>query len=112
MSSFTLDDIRAAAEQKYGSLDIDLGDKTVRLLNALRLPKEDRKALSALQDRLDTDSGDAEEVLTEALIMISENDTQAEWLLEAVDGDLAVMAEIFERWVKGSQSGEASASES
>ena len=115
MPAFTLDDIRAAAEAKYGSTDIEVGGRTVRLLNPLRLKKKNRDALMAVQKRLDAEDTDAaeldqEKLLSDAIGLVAETPAQAKALLDAVDGDLAVLAEIFETYGRGTQAGEASAS--
>jgi DNA-binding ferritin-like protein (Dps family) len=108
--SYSLDDIRAAAEKKYGSVDILVGETTVSLVNALRLPKEKRTALFAVQEELDSDAEnqrDQEEVLADALRLVAATDEQAAVLLDAIGDDLAVMAEIFSTYAKGTQAGEA-----
>lgn len=113
MASYTLDDIRAAADAKYGSTDIELDEKTtVHLLNPLRLPKDKRAELMRIQDVLDKDGSDVdqEEALTNALRLVADHPKKADALIKAVDGDLAVLASIFETYVKGTQAGEASAS--
>ncbi|MEU7570332.1 phage tail assembly protein [Micromonospora sp. NPDC049240] len=109
-NTVSLDDIRAAAEAKYGSLDIPLGSLTVRLLNPLRLSKKNRDALTSVQNRLDEDGADQEVLLREALTVIAEHPTQAKALLKEIGEDLAVMATIFERYAAGTQAGEASPS--
>lgn len=111
MASYSLDDIRAAAERKYGSTDISLGDDTVRLLNPLRLPKARRDALLALQEEMGNDDADQAELLAQAIRTIAESEKAAEKLLEAVDGDLAILAEIFGHYGESTQVGEASASQ-
>ncbi|NEA50457.1 phage tail assembly protein [Streptomyces sp. SID10815] len=110
MASFSLDDIRAAAEARYGSTDIELADRTVRLLNPLRLSKAKRDDLSALQDHLGADGADQEALMSEAIRLVAESDSAADALLDVVNGDLALLAEIFDRYGKGTQVGEASAS--
>jgi hypothetical protein len=121
MATFTLDSIRDAAEKKYGSTDIDLGDDNiVRLLNPLRLPKEKRKALMSIQDRLDTEEKEGEEkeevdqeaVLADAIRLVAEDSKQAEKLLKVVGDDMAMLAEIFSTYTGEAQVGEASASQS
>lgn len=111
MASFSLDDIRAAAERKYGSTDITLGEDTVRLLNPLRLPKARRDALLALQEEMGKDDADQAELLAQAIRTIAESEKAADKLLEAVDGDLAILAEIFGHYGESTQVGEASASQ-
>lgn len=110
MSTFMLDDIRAAAEAKYGSTDIDLGTRTVKLLNPLRLPKKQRDALMAVQEKLNGEGADQEALLSEALSLVADSPTAAKALLAAVGGDLAVLVEVFKRYSEGTQAGEASAS--
>ncbi|WP_432006305.1 phage tail assembly protein [Streptomyces parvus] len=113
MASFTLDDIRAAADAKYGSTDIKVDEKTtVHLLNPLRLAKEKREKLSTIQDRMDADDADQEALLAEAVVLVADHPKKGEALLKAVNGDLAVLAQIFETYSKGTQAGEASASAS
>ncbi|QDP44220.1 tail assembly chaperone [Streptomyces phage Celia] len=106
MAQFTLDDIRAAAEAKYGATEIDLGDGNVcRLLNPLRLPKTKRDELTSLQDKLEEDGVDQEQVLGDAIKLVAESASAANELLKAVGGDLAVLAQIFETYGKGTQVG-------
>jgi len=50
MATFTLDDIRDAADKQFASLDIPLsGDRILRLRNPLRLTSEERAELTAVQ---------------------------------------------------------------
>src|SRR5690349_8995707 len=85
MATFSLDDIKAAAEAKYGSTDID----GCELLNPLRLPKKKRDALMDLQHELDKDGADQETLLADAIRLVAASKTKAEKLIEAIDGDLA-----------------------
>ena len=113
MAQFSLDDIRAAADAKYGSTDIQVDEKTtVSLLNPLRLSKEKRDELSSLQNKLDSEDEDVdqEQVLADAIRLVADNDKKVDVLLKAVGGDLALLAQIFETYGKGAQVGEASAS--
>jgi hypothetical protein len=109
MATFSLDDIRAAADAKYGSTDIQLDEKTtVVLRNPLRLSKDERGELAGLQGKLvgddDLDQGD---VLADAIRLVAKDKKAAEKLIEQVAGDLAVLASIFETYTKGTQAGEA-----
>jgi len=111
LASYTLDDIRAAADAKYASTDIDLGSgDVVHLVNPLRLPKASRDALHALQDSLERDDADQQALLEDAIRLVSDNGQKADALLTAIGGDLAILAEIFETYSKSTQVGEASAS--
>lgn len=87
----------------------------VRLLNPLRLSKEKRQKLIDTQRQLDTDAEhaadiDQEALLSESIRIVAATPKQATFLLDAVGGDLAVLAEIFAEYSKGAQVGEASAS--
>lgn len=104
---FTLDDLREAADAKYGSFlihGVGPSGMTVELVNALRLPKEVRDRLNKLEE--DKSIG-AEESIPEILKMIAKTPKQGDALLKALDGDLAIMALIFENYSKGTQAGEA-----
>ncbi|GGN40157.1 hypothetical protein GCM10010109_68860 [Actinoplanes campanulatus] len=112
VSTFTLDSIREAAEAKYGSTDIELPNGSeVRLVNVLKLKKDKRAALIALQDGMREDGADQEEMINEAFRLVAATPAQAEALIEAIEGDLTVAAELFQRYVKGTQVGEASGSQ-
>lgn len=115
--SFTLDDIRAAAEEKYGSTTIILGDMEVELVNVLRLPKERRDVIlnlakSADVDEEDVDVDETRETMLEGLRAACRTKEQGKALTEALGDDLPLVAEVFSRYTQGTQSGEASPSQS
>lgn len=108
MSQFSLDDIRAAAEAKFGHMDITLSeDENVRLINVLRLPKEKRELVMKIDDRLDEEGADQGDVLADLIRTVSESEEQANKLIEAVGDDLSVLIQIFSDYTKGTQVGEA-----
>ncbi|MEU0739259.1 phage tail assembly protein [Streptomyces sp. NPDC006134] len=109
MASYTLDDIRKAAEARYGSTDIEVGGTVVRLLNPLRLPKARREELTTLQDRIN-EGGDQEQLFAKAIRLVAQNETAADALLAEIGEDLAVLAQVFEVYGEATQVGEASAS--
>lgn len=112
MATFTLDDIRAAAEAKYGSTDIDLGNGDVlSLVNPLRLPKEKRDRLSAIQESAEEEGADQGDVMREAIRIVASDQNKAEHFLSLVGDDLAVLATVFSTYTEGTQMGEASASQ-
>ena len=86
-NTFSLDDIRAAAERKYGDVVINISaDLSVKLINPLRLHDDRRDALGALQERLNASAaGESDEsqrsLLEEGLVLVSERD--GEKLVEA-----------------------------
>lgn len=107
MATFTLDDIRAAAEAKYGSTDIDTGERTVSLLNPLRLGKLKRKRLNEIQQQLSEDDADQEALLADALRVVAATEGQARHLLDELGDDLALLVATFERYSEGTQAPEA-----
>jgi hypothetical protein len=119
MATFTLDDIREAAEAKYGSTDIQVDDVLVRLLNPLRLTKVKRTALIAYQKDLeakDGEDGDSEdvdqaEVFQAILRLVAATEHQGDVLIAELGDDLALLASVFEMYSAGTQAGEASASQ-
>lgn len=111
MAGYTLDDIRAAADRKYGSTDISLDDTvTVRLLNPLRLSRSRRDELATLQDRMAEEGADQEGLMKEALLLVADTPAKGKALLKAIGDDLATLAATFEAYGAGTQMGEASAS--
>ncbi|WP_236246467.1 phage tail assembly protein [Streptomyces sp. CC210A] len=106
MASYTLDDIRSAAEARYGSTDITVRDRVVRLLNPLRLSKAKREKLTALQDQIN-EGADQEELLADAIRLVAEHDSAASALLAEIGEDLAVLAQVFEFYGQATQAGEA-----
>ena len=112
MSTFSLDDIRAAADAKFGHTDIKLNDdETLRLTNALQLPKAIRKELEGFQDRLDEDGADTEEILSDVIRLVATDKKLADKYLTALDGNLALIVQTFSSYNEGTQMGEASTSQ-
>ncbi|PSL04135.1 hypothetical protein CLV30_106140 [Haloactinopolyspora alba] len=120
MTAFTLDDIRAYAEEKYADVTITLpdaeresGEFKVVMLNPLRLGKEARDEVSRLQAVLDKnkdadeeDDVDQEAVLREVLGTVCERPIQGEKLNAALS-DLTMVAAVFDKYTKGTSAGEA-----
>ena len=113
MANFSLDDIRSAAEAKYGSLEITFDEgKTLVMLNPLKLDKATRKEIASLQDKNDEADSDQEEILSEMIVKAASNKEIAADFLAVVGGDLTIIAEVLDRYGKLTQVGEASASAS
>jgi hypothetical protein len=127
--SFSLDDIRAAADKKYGSYDVDLSDGTVvKLRNVLRLSKVERKELAKLESELkvkpkDADeNGDVEtevdeevdqqEILEKQLVIVAHNKAAGKALIKEINGDFGLLLHIYTEWGSSTELGEATASES
>jgi predicted HAD superfamily phosphohydrolase len=104
MATFSLDEIREAADKKFGHTDIQVGDTNVRLVNALQLPKEKREALSKLQDDEDLEQAD----LFAAMVrIVARSEHEASVLLDAVGDNVAYLVGIFEAYNKSTELGEA-----
>lgn len=113
-TKITLDDIRAAAEAKYGSYDIDLGDgRTLVMRNPLRLNKDERAQLTALQTTTDEDvEVDQEQGFADIIRLVAAHKGTADEFLGAVGDDLVILVETIQGYQKACQVGEASASAS
>lgn len=102
MPEFTLEDIREAADKRFGPTILKIKGGSVELQNFMRLPKETRKALADL-DAEDVD--DAEEKFDQIIRLAAKTEAQASRLISALD--LADKAAVIEMWTKGTQLGEA-----
>lgn len=110
MPKITLDDIRKAADEKYGPLvieGVDGGD--VELLNPARLSKQKRNALKAVVGDEELDEGDR---LAEIVKITAKSPSHSKRLLAAFKDDLGALAVILESYNAGAQMGEASPSAS
>lgn len=111
MKTITLDSIREAVEAKYASYDVEYAEgKVVRLLNAIRIDKDKRDKLLDLQRALKEDGADQAALLADCLRAVADNKARADELIKAVNGDLAILMELFSEYSKATQVGEASAS--
>lgn len=110
MNRVSLDEIRTAAEKKYGDLTVALPDgTTVTLRSPLRLSKQERELLGDVEQLAGT--GDPE-VVTEALRIAAATPDDARRLLAALGDDLPAAAVLFEQWATAVSVGEASPSAS
>ena len=115
--ALTLDDIRAAVGRKYASTDIDFGGSDVLVLrNPIRLPKTDRKALMALQEKFEPTEDDDEldgpkEAMKGVLLVAAADKAVAEEFLSLIaedEGDeLPVLTEVFTTYMNEGQVGDA-----
>jgi hypothetical protein len=105
MASYTLDDIRAAADTKYAATEFPFGDDTLVLRNALRLSKEERKELNKIQDSIKEDPEDG---MVKALMLVTADKAVAQKFIdEVVAGDTALLATVFDLYIGGPEAGEA-----
>lgn len=114
----TLADIRAAAERKYGSYEIELDKgRVLTLRHALRLPDKERDELFALIQTVRSEGGSEEQnfgvlvgAIRQMVRLIGDNTERADELIESIGDDLTVMMEIFEGYTEVAMPGEASPS--
>lgn len=110
MATISLQDIRDAADRKYGPLVIEgVEGGDVTLLNALRLSKDKRMALAALDDEDDLDIQDK---LEQIIRLAAASTDDADRLLGAFGDDLGQLAETLQSYSGKTQLGEASTSPS
>lgn len=113
MATYTLDDIREAADKKYGGLTIELGEgHGVTLRNVLRLSREERGKIEQLQDREDESVDETIEGLREAVLTLADSSDNGRALLDLIGDDAALLIHIFKTWQGQTQAGEAQPSES
>lgn len=116
--TLSLDDLRQQIETSYGPLVIDLGGgRTVRLLPALRLPRERRALMTEAFNEMSghDETGDLNAMvdkLSAALRTVCEDDAAADRLLEAVGDDGQLMNEIFKEYQEATGLGDRSPSDS
>ena len=105
-----LDDIRAAAERKFGSVVVELSDgSVVELKNMLRLSREKRDKFAELVEANKSEEGIAEDP-AEFFLSVFEvigGDGTADKLRREFGGDAALFATLFEMYSEGSEVGEA-----
>lgn len=121
---FTLDDIRDAAEAKYGSTWVVTDEQEIELVNLLRLPKEKRDVILSLSKKAEKPSkGEGEESeesvdidemrddLKAGLTAACRTTEQANALMAFVGDDTALVMQVFTMYTKETQAGEASPSQ-
>ena len=113
MAGMQLDDIRRAADEKYGPYVIEgVEGGPVTLLNPIRLSKEKRANLTGLQRVQEDPAADHDRLLRDMVRIVAESTSDAERLLEEIGDDNAVLAELLNAYGRAVQPGEASPSPS
>lgn len=107
----SLDSARERVEEKYASVFIPVGNTEAEMVSPVRLPKEKRAKLADMQDALREDDADQVAVLEDIFRLVTKTKGQADSLLKAIDGDLALLIEVFTEYSEASQVGEASPSQ-
>lgn len=116
-TTYSLDDIRAAADQKYGSSKIDLGSgRVVELRNIIRLSSEERAQFTNLAKKDENKDKDVTEVdlqkqLSDVLRILA-GEEQAKVLLGVVGDHIDYMSEIIDRYMEDQKGPKAEGSQS
>lgn len=111
--ALTLSDIRKAADKKFApwSLDLEDGKAPVVLKNPVRLDKKVRDSVKTLQEDLQKPGAELGDVVGQILAKIADTPAQGKRLVDAADGDAAVLLQMLNSWMEGEDVGEASASQ-
>ena len=110
----TLDDIKEAAEKRFGNVEVPLDESTVVVLrNPLRLSDEERAELVGMQDRANEaeESEDQSKYFEEMLLIVADSKTKARRLIDSFNGDLTEMVTLVQLYQEHTQMGEASPSQ-
>lgn len=114
MATFTLENLREAADRKYAPTIIETPDRTYTLPNLLRLAPEKRSEIEGLladaEKYVDEDASGSdlnEQIeLFEKLLIAAEVDGKGQELLDLID-DPAIVMDIVTEWLEATQAGEA-----
>lgn len=110
MPSFSFDDIREAAERKFGPYTITgLEGGDVTLVNYLQLDKSKRDKIDGLDDDAEKSADDR---LTEVIRLAAKTPADSKRLLAAAGNNLALLRSVIDGWTEASQVGEAQPSSS
>lgn len=114
--AFTLDNLREAVEKKYAGFPVQYGadvTETVTLRAAIRLSKAERKQLSTLAKKLQTE-GDKEQneddvlkALADMLVVVADSPEAGSKLVAALNSDLAAIVTLWGEYQAATEPGEA-----
>ena len=110
LNTLTLDDINEKADAKFASVTIPLDEhRSVVLVNALQLEREERKRLREIQTDIDAnEDGDIADGLEAAIRIAARGDSEgAELLLAKLGGNVAKLSVVVNHYSKVTEAGEA-----
>lgn len=113
MATFTIDELREAADKKYAPTVIEAGDKTYTLPTLLRLKSDRRKQVIQLLENLESELGEDTgkslegglDAFRKLIVEVEENGNGQE-LVDLIDDDV-VLIDVVNAWLDGIQAGEA-----
>lgn len=114
MATFTLENLREAADKKYAPTVIEAGDDSFTLQNLLRMEDSRRKRVSKLLEKADALSDEKETAkdfdatvkIFREIVVEAEANGRGKELVELVNDD-AVLIDVVTAWLEASQAGEA-----
>lgn len=116
MATFSLDQLKADVESNYKALELEVGkDDVIELSNVLRLPKEDRTKVAGLLDGLQEaiEDNDLDAIERDALeVLVLAAGKRGKDLEKLLDGNVALIIDLLQKWQEGTQAGEADSSKS
>lgn len=115
MATFTLTDLRNEVTKKYAPTVIENGDDKYILQNLMQMPEKQRRAIEALVDSIQDEPEDGDNVESQTgvfrqIIVAAEGNGRGEELLDLLGDNLAMLVELVNSWMEGTQLGEASQS--
>ncbi|WP_024816969.1 phage tail assembly protein [Arthrobacter sp. 31Y] len=118
MTQVTLADVQNAAAKKHGNYSVFVDDDTLTFLNPLRLPKEKRERIAALNsaefyaEGAEGEGWDKWDMYQEIFRISAKSEEHFTKLHNAIGDDPAVWEELFDALNTVAELGEASPSES
>lgn len=114
MATFTLDDIRAAADRKFGGMTIPLSDGTnVEMKNVIRMDKGHRdrvknaqSAFDEISGRDDVDEDELIEAVRTLIRAIVSNDHYTDRLFDELGQDSGLILTVLTSYAGGGEVGE------
>ncbi len=117
MATLSLDDIRDSIEKEFVSTTITIGEESVKMVNPLRMAKDQRAKLSKTLKAASTGGDDEslEDAFEKMIAVIRDaipDAKQAKVLLDEIGDDMAVAVKVLDAYMEAMKPGEASGSQS
>lgn len=109
MATFTLTDLKNEVAKKYAPTVIENGDKTYTLQNLMQINTEDRDKVLELIEDIDSEKKTLDDQIAvfRSIVEIVEENGNGGELLELLGDNTALVMELVNTWMDGTQLGEA-----
>lgn len=109
MATFTLTDLKNEVSKKYAPTVIENGDKTYTLQNLMQIGSEDRDKVLELIEDIDSENKTLDDQIAvfRSIVEIVEENGNGGELLELLGDNTALVMELVNTWMDGTQLGEA-----